>query len=179
MTLPAPIYDLVILLDLELEESARAKIVADARKSIEAEGELLRHDPWGERALAYPIARKASAEYHLLQFHAGSPKLLDGLEHSLRIIDGILRFRIIKLAPGVPEAPDMRASSSSTPSSSAPPPRRGESEPAEGAPAQTEAASPPEQPAAEPEPPAEQEQAAEQPPAAEVEAAEVEAGETA
>jgi small subunit ribosomal protein S6 len=176
MTLPAPIYDLVILLDPQLEESARAKIVADARKSIEAEGELRRHDPWGERALAYPIARKASAEYHLLQFHAGSPKLLDGLEHSLRIIDGILRFRIIKLAPGVPEAPDMRASSSS-----APPPRRGESEAQEGAPAQPEAASPgeaPEQPAeapeqrAEPEPAGEQEQAPEQPPAAEVEAGE-------
>jgi small subunit ribosomal protein S6 len=118
VTLPPPIYDLVLLLDLELEEPARAKIVADARASIEAQGELLRHDPWGERALAYPIARKTSAEYHLLQFHAGSPQLLDGLEHSLRIIDGILRFRIIKLKPGVPEAPDMRASTS--------PPRRSE-----------------------------------------------------
>jgi small subunit ribosomal protein S6 len=127
MTLPPPLYDLVILLDLELEEPARAKIVADARASIEAQGELVRHDPWGERALAYPIARKASAEYHLLQFHASSPKLLDSLEHSLRIIDGILRFRIIKLKPGVPEAPDMRASSAA--------PRRAEPEAQETGPA--------------------------------------------
>ncbi|MCW3029396.1 MAG: rpsF [Solirubrobacterales bacterium] len=112
MTLPPPIYDLVLLLDPQLEEPARAKIVADARATIEAQGDLVRHDPWGERPLAYPIARKASAEYHLLQFHAGTPKLLDSLEHSLRIIDGILRFRIIKLKPGVPDAPDMRASSS-------------------------------------------------------------------
>jgi small subunit ribosomal protein S6 len=126
MTLPPPLYDLVILLDLQLEEPARAKIVADARASIEAQGELVRHDPWGERALAYPIARKTSAEYHLLQFHASSPKLLDSLEHSLRIIDGILRFRIIKLKPGVPEAPDMRASSASSASSAAP--RRAEPE---------------------------------------------------
>jgi small subunit ribosomal protein S6 len=110
MTLPPPIYDLVLLLDPQLEEPARAKIVADARAAIEADGELVRYDPWGERALAYPIARKASAEYHLLQFHAGSPRLLETLEHSLRIIDGILRFRIIKLKPGVPEAPDMRSS---------------------------------------------------------------------
>jgi small subunit ribosomal protein S6 len=120
MTLPAPTYDLVLLLDPQLEEPARAKIVADARASIEAQGELVRYDPWGERALAYPIARKTSAEYHLLQFHAGSSQLLDSLEHSLRIIDGILRFRIIKLKPGVPEAPDMRASSSA--------PRRSEGE---------------------------------------------------
>jgi small subunit ribosomal protein S6 len=121
MALPAPIYDLVLLLDPQLEEPARAKIVADARASIEAQGELVRYDPWGERALAYPIARKTSAEYHLLQFHAGSPRLLDSLEHSLRIIDGILRFRIIKLKPGVPQAPDMRATSST--------PRRSEGEP--------------------------------------------------
>ncbi|HEX4187027.1 MAG TPA: 30S ribosomal protein S6 [Solirubrobacteraceae bacterium] len=121
MTLPPPIYDLVLLLDPQLEEPARVKIVADARAAIEADGELVRDDAWGERALAYPIARKTSAEYHLLQFHAGTPRLLETLEHSLRIIDGILRFRIIKLKPGVPDAPDMRSSA---------PPRRADAEPA-------------------------------------------------
>ena len=107
MTLPAPTYDLVLLLDSQAEEDARAKIVADARAAIDAQGELLRYDEWGERALTYPIDRKANAEYHLFQFHAGSPDLLNGLNRTLRITDGILRFRIIKLKPGVPEAPDM------------------------------------------------------------------------
>ena len=119
MTLPAPTYDLMLLLDTQAEEGTRAKIVADARTAIEAQGELVRQDEWGERALAYPIQRKASAEYHLLQFHAGTPRLLETLEHSLRIIDGILRFRIIKLKPGVPDAPDMRSSA---------PPRRADAE---------------------------------------------------
>jgi len=109
MTLPAPTYDLVLLLDLQAEDSARAKIVADARAAIEAKGELLRHDEWGERALTYPIDRKTSAEYHLLQFHAGTPELLDRLKGSLQILDDILRFRIVKLRPGVPDAPDMQA----------------------------------------------------------------------
>jgi small subunit ribosomal protein S6 len=148
MTLPPPIYDLVLLLDTQLEEPARAKIVADARASIEAQGELVRHDPWGERALAYPIARKTSAEYHLLQFHAGSPQLLESLEHSLRIIDGILRFRIIKLKPGVPEAPDMRATSSA--------PRRGEGESAQE-PAAEPAAESQQEPAPDPAPEVQQE----------------------
>ena len=111
MTLPAPTYDLVLLLDSQAEEDARAKIVADARAAIDAQGELLRYDEWGERALTYPIDRKANAEYHLFQFHAGSPDLLNGLNRTLRITDGILRFRIIKLKPGVPDAPDMRSSS--------------------------------------------------------------------
>jgi ribosomal protein S6 len=107
MTLPAPTYDLVLLLDTLVEDGARAKIVADARSAIEAGGELLRYDAWGERPLTYPIERKASAEYHLFQFHAGSPELLSGLNRTLKITDGIMRFRIVKLNPGVPEAPDM------------------------------------------------------------------------
>ena len=99
------------MLDMQAEESARAKIVADTRSTVEAGGELLRHDDWGERPLTYPIDKKASAEYHLLQFHAASAELLSDLDRTLRITDGVLRFRIIKLKPGVPDAPDMRSSS--------------------------------------------------------------------
>ncbi len=127
MTLPAPTYDLVLLLDPQAEESVRAKIVADTRATVEAQGQLLRHDEWGERPLTYPIQKKASAEYHLLQFHAGGAELLSDLDRTLRITDGVLRFRLIKLKPGVPDAPDMRSSSA--------PPRRAETEPPAAAPA--------------------------------------------
>jgi len=110
MTLPAPTYDLVLLLDPQSEESARAKILADTRAAVEAQGELLRQDEWGERPLSYPIEKRTSAEYHLLQFHVGDVQLLSSLDRTLRITDGVMRFRIIKLKPGVPNAPDMRSS---------------------------------------------------------------------
>jgi len=155
MTLPAPTYDLVLLLDSQAEEAARAKIVADARAAIDAQGELVRYDGWGERAMTYPIDRKANAEYHLFQFHAASPELLNGLNRTLRITDGILRFRIIKLKPGVPDAPDMSSGAV----------RRSESE----ASAATEA---PNEPVAEP-------SAAAEVPAAEVPPAESPAAEVA
>ncbi|MGP0101605.1 MAG: 30S ribosomal protein S6 [Solirubrobacteraceae bacterium] len=121
MTLATPTYDLVLLLDPQAEESVRAKIVADTSAAVQAGGELLRHDEWGERQLTYPIDKKTSAEYHLLQFHAGGAELLSGLDRTLRITDGVLRFRLIKLKPGVPDAPDMRSSSA--------PARRVETEP--------------------------------------------------
>ena len=60
------------------------------------------HD-WGTRALAYEIRHKTDAEYHLLQFH-GPAALLASLQRTLRITDGVVRFRIIKLAPGTPAA---------------------------------------------------------------------------
>jgi small subunit ribosomal protein S6 len=145
MTLPPPTYDLVLLLDPQADDETRTKVVADARGAIEAQGELLRHDEWGDRALSYPIDRKATAEYHLLQFHAASPELLKGLDRTLRIADEVLRFRIIKLAPGVPDAPDM------TPGAAAAAARRpaGEGEPAAEAPSEPAAQAEP-QPAAEP-----------------------------
>ncbi len=102
MTLPPPTYDLVLLLDTQAEESTRAKILADARASIEARGEIVRDDDWGERPLSYPIDHKKSAEYHLIQFHVSDKDLLSGLDRTLRITDGVMRFRLIKLRPGTP-----------------------------------------------------------------------------
>ncbi len=115
MTLPAPTYDLVLLLDPQAEEDTRAKILTDTRAAIEAQGELLRQDDWGDRSLTYPIDRKPDAEYHLLQFHAGAPEMLSALDRTLRITDGIMRFRIIKLKPGVPDAPDVLAAPTEEP----------------------------------------------------------------
>jgi len=107
MTVSNPTYDLVLLLDPDAEEETRARIVADARAAIEANGEVLRHDVWGHRALSYPIQHRTRAEYHLLQFKAASTELLGRLNGPLRITDGVLRFRIITLKPGVPEPPEM------------------------------------------------------------------------
>ncbi len=137
MTLPAPTYDLVLLLDPQADDATRAKLVTDTRASISAQGELLRHDEWGERALTYPIERRTSARYHLMQFHVADTELLSSLDRTLRLADEVLRFRIIKLAPGVPSPPDMSA---------APPTSRGEAVEGEQAPA-AEAAAPAEAPA--------------------------------
>ena len=55
--------------------------------------------------MAYEIRHQREAEYHLLQF-TGPPALLESLSHNLRIDDAVLRFRIIKVLPGTPPAPD-------------------------------------------------------------------------
>ena len=102
----APItYDLVVLLDPQADEPARAKVLADAKAAIEAHGELLRQDQWGLRALTYPIAHRTEAEYHLFQFHVSDKSVLESLDRSLHLSDEVLRFMISKLAPGTPEAP--------------------------------------------------------------------------
>ena len=107
MTLPPPVYDLVLLLDPAADDSARARIAGEVEKMITSAGEVLRHDDWGDRNMAYPIDHKADAHYHLFQFHA-TAELLEQLQRTLRITDGVVRFRVIKLKPGTPEAPQMQ-----------------------------------------------------------------------
>jgi small subunit ribosomal protein S6 len=109
-----PIYDLTLLLDLSADDESRAKIVTDTRSAIEGEGELLAEQAWGTRQLAYEIDHREAAEYHLLQF-SGPPTLIASLEHSLRITDGVIRHRVIKLPPGVPVVANAAAPVASAP----------------------------------------------------------------
>jgi small subunit ribosomal protein S6 len=101
-----PIYDLVLLLSMSGEEDERTKILADVENAIAAGGgSVERKDDWGVRPMTFRIRHQAEADYHLLQFQ-GPAALLESLSHSLRINDGVLRFRIIKNLPGMPPAPD-------------------------------------------------------------------------
>jgi small subunit ribosomal protein S6 len=100
------LYDLTLLLDTAAESDRRAAIVRQVEDMISASGEIVGHHDWGVRALAYEIEHKTDAEYHLFQFN-GPAALLEQLEHTLRITDDVVRFRIIKLHPGTPPPPDM------------------------------------------------------------------------
>ena len=155
-----PTYDLMLLLDTGADDAARAKLVANTRGAIEAGGELVGHHEWGVRALAYPIERHTDAEYHLFQFHA-TAQLLESLDRTLHIADGVLRHRIIKLEPGTPAPPTVRPEPTrvtlSSPPSPVPGDQRaaplgpGETAPAESTPADAAPAAPAEAAAATPE----------------------------
>jgi small subunit ribosomal protein S6 len=108
MAREAPIYDLTLLLDPESEDERREKILADVEGLIDRHGGTLlgRHD-WGVRQTAFEIRKKPEADYHLVQFYATN-EALEALDHTLKITDGVLRLRDIKLRPGTPEPPDLR-----------------------------------------------------------------------
>jgi small subunit ribosomal protein S6 len=105
MAAPEPLYDLMLLLDTSAPEEQRKKVLSDVEAAISASGSIVGDHDWGTRALAYEIRHRTDAEYHLLQFH-GPAELLANLQRTLRITDGVVRFRIIKLAPGTPAPTD-------------------------------------------------------------------------
>jgi small subunit ribosomal protein S6 len=101
-----PLYDLMLLLSTEAPDDQRAKILADVESAISAGGgSIERRAEWGTRTLSYRIRHEPEAQYHLLQFTC-PPTLLESLTYNLRITDGVLRFRIIKVVPGTPAAPE-------------------------------------------------------------------------
>ncbi len=108
MTTEAPLYDLTLLLDTEMEAERRDQILANVEHAVEGSGEIVGRHEWGTRPTAYEIRKHAEADYHLLQFR-GPRELLLQLDHNLKITDGILRHRIIKLRPGTPPPPDLSA----------------------------------------------------------------------
>ena len=103
------IYDLTLLLDPAVEAERREQIVADVADLIDRTGEFIGRHDWGTRQTAYEVRKKAEADYHLIQFR-GENELLEQLDHNLKITDGVLRHRIIKLRPGTPDPPDLRPS---------------------------------------------------------------------
>ncbi|HSI80309.1 MAG TPA: 30S ribosomal protein S6 [Solirubrobacterales bacterium] len=95
-------YELVLMLDPEAPDERRDQIAADALKRIEA-GATLKHDrAWGMRKLAYEIRQRTEADYRFFRFESDSGAVLDELDHSLKITDGVLRFRIFKVDPDSP-----------------------------------------------------------------------------
>ena len=89
-------YELILMLDPETGDEARKKVAADAKSKLEAKGEIKHEANWGMRKMAYEIDRRGEADYRCWRF-TGGKDLLDDLDHSLKITDGVLRFRVFKV----------------------------------------------------------------------------------
>ena len=94
-------YELILMIDPGLEDAARDKLAEDVRSRIESGGELKHQDSWGVRKLAYEIEQRTEADYRWLRF-TGPPELLEALDHNLKIVDGVLRFRVFRVDPRAP-----------------------------------------------------------------------------
>ena len=92
---------MVLMLDPVAPEERRDEVASETRKRIESGGELQHADTWGTRKMAFEIAQRTEADYRFYRFNAGAD-LLEQLDHSLKIADGVLRFRIFKVDSGSP-----------------------------------------------------------------------------
>jgi small subunit ribosomal protein S6 len=100
------LYDLMLLLASEAPSERHEEILSGVRGAIESGGSLVGEHDWGNRRTAYSIRHRGEAHFVLFQLEAGN-ELLERLDHNLKITDGVLRFRTIRVRPGAPPPPDI------------------------------------------------------------------------
>lgn len=87
-------YEVVFILDPNLNEEATAKLVEKFKTLIESKGTLNEVNEWGKRRLAYPINDLNEGYYVLMTFTA-TPDLPAELDRQLRINDSVMRSIIV------------------------------------------------------------------------------------
>lgn len=98
-------YEILLLLDPDLDDARQAEIVGRVREVVERDqGSWDLHDVWGRRKLAYEIDHKADGSYHLLQLTC-SAATLDEVSRVLRIDDGVMRHMATRRIQGSPARP--------------------------------------------------------------------------
>ena len=101
-----PLYDLVLLLDPAAPSDRQDAILREVQGMLESDGSVRGTYDWGTRRLAYEIDHRPEASYQLMQFEtAPGGALLERLDHNLKIMDGVLRHRIIRLKDNAPPPP--------------------------------------------------------------------------
>lgn len=101
------LYDLMLILDAEAPDERRAEILGGISQAIEADGVLVESQDWGAHHLAFEIDGRGDGAYHLFQLEA-APPLLERLGRTLRITEGVLRYRLIRQRRGAPTPPPPR-----------------------------------------------------------------------
>ena len=87
-------YEVVFILNPNLDEEATAAMVAKFKTLAEQNGSAVEVEEWGSRKLAYPINYKTEGYYVLMTFVSG-PAFPRELDRKLRIAEGVMRSLIV------------------------------------------------------------------------------------
>jgi len=104
-------YELIVIIDGDVDEpkaQSYTKVCVD--EISKADGSVHgRPDWWGKRAFAYPINKKESGYYFVIECLAEGGKL-DELERQLRLADDVVRHKLIRLPDAEAERRGMAVS---------------------------------------------------------------------
>jgi len=89
-------YETVFILTPVLSEEQMKEAVAKFKKILTDGGaEILNEEQWGLKKLAYPIEKKSTGFYAMLEFKA-DPQLISKLEVNYRRDERVLRYITVK-----------------------------------------------------------------------------------
>jgi small subunit ribosomal protein S6 len=90
-------YETVFILTPVLSEDQAKEAVKKFEDEIKSQGGKVNHqETWGLRKLAYPIQKKTTGFYFLIEFE-GEGNLISELEISLKRDERVMRFLTVKM----------------------------------------------------------------------------------
>jgi small subunit ribosomal protein S6 len=90
-------YETVFIMTPVLSEEQAAETVTKFKSFLKGKGAKIKHeDNWGLRKLAYPIQKKTTGFYHLIEFEADG-EVIGPYETEFRRDERILRFLTTKM----------------------------------------------------------------------------------
>ena len=90
-------YETVFIATPVLSDAQFKEVVSKFSELVSAQGgEMLHEEDWGLKKLAYPIQKKSTGFYHLMEFKADS-SFIEKLETQYRRDERIIRFLTFKL----------------------------------------------------------------------------------
>ncbi len=97
-------YEIVYIFDpVMTEDQVNEKLEKFHKQITDAGGEITAVDHWGKRQLAYPINKKTSGYYVVVQFTAEATALPE-MERRLKLDEELVQYLIV-LSEGEPTAP--------------------------------------------------------------------------
>ena len=107
-------YETVFILTPVLSDVQMKEAVEKFKKVLtDANAEILNEENWGLRKLAYPIDKKSTGFYQLIEF-AGEAELINTLETQFRRDERVIRYMTTKLDKYAAEYAAKRRSVKST-----------------------------------------------------------------
>ena len=89
-------YELAVIVNAKIEDDARTAAVDKCKALIERfGGQITNVDEWGKKKLAYEIEKMNEGFYYFIQFDA-EPTAPADIEKRVRIVDGVIRYLIVK-----------------------------------------------------------------------------------
>lgn len=89
-------YELALVLTAKGEDDERAALLERVKEYVTRfGGEIKDIDEWGRKSLAYEIQKMREGYYYFIHFSSASEAPAQ-IEENLRILDGVLRFLIVR-----------------------------------------------------------------------------------
>jgi small subunit ribosomal protein S6 len=92
------LYDLIFICLPTTPEEEIAKIIATLEQVIaDRGGKVEKIDKWGNRKMAYRVAKQREGYYVVMSLRGAQPDLIKELERRLKVSDAVIKYMTVRL----------------------------------------------------------------------------------